>query len=387
MYARATVAHRQARLRWGALPGAVLLSLVLAGQSVAATWAAPFALTAWPSSVAGDLVTLGSSAAVAVYAEHPADFVGPSSVFARRTTDSGASWAAPTLLSTDGSFPAVAGYGSSVDVVWNKGNGRIRYARSTDGGATFGSSIALSPLGRYAWRPSVARGPDGVVAVVWEDVQSGAVRVRVSTNGGAAFGAARTLATAGDELGVAAAVGRGVIYIAYHVGSDGLRVRRSIDAGATWGGAAVISNASTGEGIDITAAGHAAYVAYTVPNAAPNFSRIRYRATSNSGASWSSQRNLSPLTWTTAYPQIELKGGVLRASFLRCTPEFDICVDNRVLYRQSANGVSWAAAERVSPTSLWDAYPAGIGFAGKILALYTGIGPSGDQPFVRAGTP
>jgi hypothetical protein len=92
------------------LAGAVLLSLVLAGQSLAATWTT-VPLTSSGNTWAEGLVTLGSSTAVAVYSDTGA-------IFVRRSTNSGATWKAPLRLAASGWNPAIAGRGTNVDVVW-----------------------------------------------------------------------------------------------------------------------------------------------------------------------------------------------------------------------------------------------------------------------------
>jgi hypothetical protein len=359
---------------------------MLTGQAVSATWSTPVALTSWERSSAGGLVALGSSTAIAVYTEESGYSDVPNRIYARRSTNSGASWRPPVLLSGDGRSPAIAGRGSSADVVWTASNGRVRYARSTDGGATFGTSLALSSSGREAWRPTVARGPNGRVAVAWED-DAGAVRVRVSKNGGASFGSVKTLTTVSTQAGTAVAVGKGVVYVAYVVGNDDqkVRVKRSRDSGASWSSAVAITDNGAARGVSITAAGSHAYVAYTGPNS--GWGQVRYRRTTDKGATWSKLMDLSPAAWSSSNPHISLKGGVLRAVFDRCTPEWDICGNERVFYRESANGTSWAPAQRVSPTNLWGAWDPSVGFAGRILVLYNAEQEGGIQPHVRRGTP
>lgn len=366
------------------LLSAVALSLVLATQAFAATWAAPTGLSSSGDVFRGDLLGLGSSTVVAVYAERPLD---SEQVYFRRSVDSGASWGAPTLLSGKGLFPAIAGRGTSVDVIWNASSGRVRYTRSLDGGATFEPNVPLSPSGRFAWRPAVARGPNGRVAVVWEDVQNGKVNVRVSTDGGASFGPATVIATAGEESGVDVAIGKGVIYVAYVVGSGTLRVKRSLDSGDTWSAARTMTNRFLGDRLSLTASGSHAYISYTIPNSGFNFSKIRYRRTTDEGANWSKPGNLSPGNWTSYAGDIDLKGGVVRATFVRCTTEFDICVDNRVFYRQSSDGINWTTPERVSPKSVFDAWEPRVAFAGKILVLYAADTDSGTDVYVRRGSP
>lgn len=366
------------RGRW-AVPGGLVLSLVIASEALALSWGPPIPLSATGEVNFGDLATAGGTALAAYVESDVTD-----SLFTRRSTDSGMTWKAPVLLASNGMFPAVAGYGSSFDVIWNTPNGRVRYARSTDGGASFSPSVLLSPLGRFTWRPAVARGPDGVVAVIWEDVASGAIKVRVSTNGGVSFGPASTLSTLGEEMGVGVAVGNGVIYAAYSTAFERLRLRRSTNNGQSWSAAVAITNALTDDGISLTAAGDRAFIAYTTTNNYPNqFFKVRYRSTANKGVGWSAQHDLAPASWTTSDPDIALQGGVVRATFTRCTTEFDICVDLRVFYRQRVLGSSWTSAERVSPTSLDEADRSHVGHSGKTLVFYIGD----FRPYVRAGTP
>lgn len=359
--------------------GAVLLSLLLAGQVLAATWGAPVRLNSpgadypYPAG----LVTLGSSTAVVTYTEG----YDPSTAYARRSTDSGSTWTAPVTLSRDVEWgPEIAGRGSDVDAVWTEDE-RLRYARSPDGGASFGSSVALSPSAHRAMDPYVARGPGGQVAVVWQDWVSGTVYVRVSVDGGASFAPQRTLATDPEVEPDGVVIGKGIIYVAYTIGYEKLRVKRSTDSGATWSTPQRITDKSQGIGVSITAAGRQAYIAYTLRNSDENWFKVTYRQTTDKGASWSPQRQLSRASWTASNPHLALKGGTLRAAFERCTPEWDICVGNRVFYRQSSDGISWTSPERVSPRGE-ETMPAGVGFAGKILVLY-GWG-SVD---IRAGTP
>jgi hypothetical protein len=357
------------------LGGALLLSLLLAGQSLAATWTAQ-PLTSSGNAWAGGLVTLGSSTAVATYQDNGA-------VFVRRSTNSGATWKAPLRLAASGWNPAIAGRGTNVDVVWEKWtstNPVIRYARSTNSGGTFRASVRLSPKAAFAYYPSVARGPNGRVAVAWlEPTSSGSrLRIRVSTDGGASFAKAKTLATSENLSEQAVAVGKGAIYAAY-TDDTGLRVRRSTNSGSTWSSARLIATDATGDfgPPSITAAGGAAYVAYTA-FAEPDV-WVRYSRTTDKGATWTSPVNLSPRNGpVSGVPTISLQGGVARVAFASCLDQE--CNTWAVFYRQSSNGTSWTAAEMVSvPTITPRAGPAGLGYAGKVIVLYTGFSPDGTR--------
>jgi hypothetical protein len=369
-----------------AAPVALLLTLVLAGQASAASWSAPFPLTDAVISRNGDIAGLGGPNAVATYTEDDGS-ENADNLYTRRTTNSGQSWSTPLLISTDGSSPAIAGLGQMVDLVFNSPKGRVRYTRSTDGGQTFGASVALSPKGRFAWRPAVARGPDGLVAVVYEDVLNGNIAVRVSHNGGMTFDAADILADNGNENGVAAAIGDGVIYVAYGIDGSRLKLRRSTNEGATWKPAQTIANGLWDDGISITAAGQQAYIAFTLDNEFPEFSRVWYRRTTDNGAGWAQARPMAPADWTTYDPDLAIENGAVHAVFGRCITDIDYCYYELAYYTGSTNGMTWPVRNRITPESLYGAYSPKVAFAGKILAMYVGDSAEHTRPYVRRGTP
>ena len=190
---------------------------------------------------------------------------------------------------------------------------------------------------------------------------------------------------AGSQSGVAVTNWRRRDYAAYSISEESLRLRRSLDDGANWEPAVRITDRAFLPGISLTAAGDDAFVGFTTLSNDPSaFFRARYRSTGNGGANWSSVQDLSPNSaWTTYDPDLALQGGVLRAVFTRCTPEFDVCVNERTFYRQMPLGSGWSGAERASPNSLFEARVPHVAYADKILVFYLGD----FQPFVRAGTP
>ena len=363
---------------------AVLASLAVAGTASAASWSPQVHLSSNDGSSV-DVATINSTTAVAAYEESD-EFGDSTGLFRRRSTDGGQTWGAPLMVAPNGGFPALAANGMDVDLVWNNPVGRVRYAHSTDGGVTFGPAISLSPSGRFAWRPAVARGPGGIVAVIYEDVVNGNVAVRISTNGGNTFGPADIVTENGDEMGLAVAVGDGVIYAAYSVGFENLRLRRTLDNGATWSAQQLVTNDAWIDGISMTAQGTHAYVAYTVSNDFPEFGQAVYRRTLNSGEGWGPRLVLGPADWSTSDPDIGMAGGVLHAVFTRCTPEFDICPDERIFHRRSTTGTSWTTPSRVSPTSMFDAFSPAVGWH-RAVVTYIGFSSTADGAFARTRIP
>lgn len=350
------------------VPAAVLLSLLLASQVVAGTWSPSTPLTSTGIAFAEGIGTVGGSTALALYIEHDPDMpdLGYSyRVKIRRSTNSGMSWAAPVILTNDGLNADIVMSGSTVDVVWDRsGTDRIRYTRSFDGGLTFEPSAAVSPINKSARNPSVARGPDGVVVIAWENLNTGVLKVRVSTDGGDSFAPEVNLANVAYDMGVEVAVGDGVIYVAYveDNGFDNLRIRRSTDDGASWSMPIPITDDlyAVFEQFDITAVGSHAYIAYAIENAAPT-QDVKFRRTTNNGMNWTDQANLAPSKWRTWEPAISLQDGVVRAVFTRRTPN-----GVSVYYRQSSDGINWSPSEFVAA----NAAEASIGFAGKSIALF-----------------
>jgi hypothetical protein len=399
-------------LRTGAsVMTATFLSLVLATQAIAATWNQPIRLTQTGTATAGapGLLALGTSQVIAAYSNK-------GRVIVRRSTDSGATWLTPQRLALDASSPAIAGKGTNVDVVWYK-NSRVRYARSTNSGATFRAAVALSPEIRVFGGAAVGRGPNGLVVVAWMQAKrmivDGPFNVyaRVSTNGGASFGSARLLGEGysllsrleGKQLAVAA--GNGVAYVAYSgwqdtdvpggsISETGIHVRRTVTGGASWAPSTFFAGRYS-PALSMTATGKQAYLAYEASTAGdgdddPWESWIQYRRTTNKGASWSAARNITMPTDPGAdNPVISLKGGVVRVAF---TIPMAIAPDEygrAIWYRQSSDGLSWTAAEQVVVPSDGDAYPAGVGYATRIIVLYThqsGYWPASNV-FVRTGSP
>jgi len=358
------------------LPLAGLLSVVLASQSLAATWSPAKQLTTSGTAFAEAVATVGSSTVLAIYVEHSPempDIPFGYAVRIRRSVDSGATWQPPIQLSSDGLEADIAARGSNVDAVWAQ-NKRIRYAHSDDGGQTFGPSVALSPSGLpFSRNPSVARGPNGLVAVTWENLNTQVAKIRISTDGGSTFGPMMNVADVAYDMGVKVAVGNDVIHVAYAQEFDELRVVSSTDDGASWSAPEPISDELYGvyEQFDIVANGTRAYLAFTTANDF-GVTAVKYRGTADNGASWPTAGVIAGTAANASEPSLALTGGVLRAVYSRRSP-------SRVFYRESPDGVSWSAAEKAAQPG----YEASVGFASNIVILYrVGTG----TVFARTGT-
>jgi hypothetical protein len=178
---------------------------------------------------------------------------GNDEILYRRSTDGGATFRITTNLSTNAgssSQPAVAASGNNVYVVWTDntpGNAEILYRRSTDGGATFGSTINLSNNAGTSFEPAVAASGNNVY-VVWNDDTPGNFEIlyRRSTDGGATFGSTINLSNnAGGSFEPAVAASGNNVYVVWRdstPGNDEILYRRSTDGGATFGSTINLSN-------------------------------------------------------------------------------------------------------------------------------------------------
>ena len=371
----------------GSILAALLLSLVLVSQVMAAGWSAPIPLTnSSNAGPGGGLVTLGKSIAVAAY-ENNGDIV------VRRSTNSAQTWTSPLRLS-DGQDPAAAGRGTMVDVVWAL-NERIRYARSGNSAKSFAAAVALSPTGLKVSDPSVGRGPNGLVVVAWLQATQEpccdapwTVVARVSKDGGSTFGPVKMLGTGWE---VVAAAGTGVAYVAFDgrisVSDEGLIIRRTIDGGTTWNENSFVwpNSELRGRDLSLTAGGKFAYVSYQdftlqgSPEDPTSDFFIGYRRTASKGSSWSAPRNLTPSGGpqeTTA--AISFKAGVVRAAFVR--------YGDGIWFTQSNDGLAWNAPQQAVAEGPGEKLILGVGHATRAVVLYT-VWDGGRNVFVVSGTP
>ena len=359
------------------LATAIGMSLVLSSQVVATTWTPKVALTNTSNGQGYGLATLNSSTAVAI-------FVDGSKTYTRRTTNSGGTWRPRVQISGGGTwFAAVAGKGTSVDAVWSRTtnfdqDGFLNYRRSTDSGATFAAATPIAtmsdPGGFVLYAPAVARGPAGRVAIAWHELSTAINRfqIRVSTDGGATFGLAIPLAatTADYARPPTVAIGDGVIYVAYFVDATRVELRRSLDDGVTWSLPVTIASDAYPSGniyaLSMVANGTAAHFAYSAKSGSTEW--VRYRRTADKGATWTAVSNLSPATgFKERRPSLSLAGGVVRAVYEAC--ETSDCSSMRVTYRKRSSG-GWSAEEEAShPTAQW-ATPAGVGYASRVIVVY-----------------
>ena len=246
------------------------------------------------------IVATGPQSAAAIFRETVA---GAPVIRVARTIDGGASWLAPVTISSPDAAAVtratVAALGQTVDAVWSQGadcfagHCEIRYARSSDGGATFGSSVRLSSAKGMAGQAAVARSGLTVV-VTWTDAPSGKVLARVSIDGGTTFDApVRLDATTNKQYPNGGAEALPVLaWCGLDLVSAGMMTRtklvarRSSDGGRTWAAPTTLAkNAAPGVAPSAACQGMNAVLAYGQQTSGITW--LAYRRSTDGGATWS----------------------------------------------------------------------------------------------------
>jgi hypothetical protein len=255
------------------LASGVALSMVLAGQSMAAGWGAPIKVAG--DAFADSAVAVSESTVLAAYDRCVGGDFCTDRIYVKRSIDAGATWGAP-VVSARGDWADLAADGSNVDLSWSGADGELRYARSRNGGSTFSASRVIGP-GFGVVAPRIARGGDRLVAVSFSgyaQTSGTGVSVLVSRNGGDSFVRRIGWRTPSERSEIA--IADGVIYVAYATTRNDVRVMRSADAGTTWD--RVLSVGDVGP-FTLTAEGTYAYLGYNKAGV----DLAQYRSTSDRG--------------------------------------------------------------------------------------------------------
>ena len=289
----------------------------------------------------------------------------------------------------------------------------IGFVKSTDGGATWSPTVIVEPLIKATDKDILAaRGSD--VYIAYNSYQK--TYVSASHDGGRTWSTALTSLQAQGKLGWALPAGgavapNGDIFFAWsgyerNGGAKGpvnLYVTRSADGGSTWQ-TILVDRSETGPScgcgawafynaqmtLAVDASGRL-YVLYNFNSSPYAPGRIRYRSSSDGGATWSPPLDVS-LAATGAnnvFPAIATSG----ASGVRVAWMDDRTGSFRVYLRASSDGGATWGPESVLSADLGFPYQSAAGFAfpfgdyfelevspaGKTLATW-GEGPSFDGP-------
>ncbi|MGQ9582433.1 MAG: fibronectin type III domain-containing protein [Thermoplasmatota archaeon] len=130
--------------------------------------------------------------------------VGSPDIYIARSTDNGSSFSSPVRVddSTTGSqaYPRlVLDSSGKLHAIWQdtrSGSARIYYANSTDNGTSWSASVLVNQTSTgQQYVPSLAVDSSGNIHVAWEDTRTAGAHIYYarSTDGGASFGAAKKI--------------------------------------------------------------------------------------------------------------------------------------------------------------------------------------------------
>lgn len=271
-------------------------------------WSAPFRLSRASVGEAGvpNIAAWGTSVD-AVWLEGENILAGLDTVaMYRRSMDAGVTWSDAVALSPpqeSAGMPRIARRGSLVVATWtNEVTGKVFAKVSTDGGASWKPRVALATStrkvgSRFEAFPVVAVGT-GVIYVAYYSGNH-SLRIRRSTTSGTSWGSYKTLATTGDGWypSLAASGSKAIVGFAATTSTDVWTViRRTTDKGANWGSAVSLASKSSYPSFSpVVAVRGSRWMAIyekCTSNSCVN-SDVYYRASSNSASTWSSASKAS----------------------------------------------------------------------------------------------
>lgn len=294
-------------------------------------------------SSAPSIAIAGKNVYVVWHDDSPGNF----EILYRRSTDGGATFGSTVNLSNDpagSALPAIAVSGSNVYVVWLDGSSTdVLFRRSTDGGATFGSTVNLSNNPAGSHQPTIAASANNVY-VVWLDQSLGNTETfyRRSTDGGATFESTINLSNniGSSDLASIAVSGNNVHVVwdddsAHGTDNPEILYRRSIDGGATFGS---VINLSNNAGLSffpsIAVSSNNVYVVWSDESAGDL--EIFHRLSTDGGVSFGSTTNLSNNEGSSFTPSIAVLGNNVYIIWV----EMNSLVDFEILLITSTDGGS-----------------------------------------------
>ena len=392
---------------------AIVMSLAVAGAAflaapatAAPAWGPQRTVDTWAwssgSSFArapnGDLVALEvTDFSQGSFATDHGPYMG---VFARTSSDRGATWSAPVRVSQGGKQAdraALAVSGGSMYAAWvtqqsydnyDPSAPRVLYFRANTGGG-WGKTVALTKKKGRVDSPSIAASGKRVY-VAWVDANTGQVRVARSTNGGKTFariviGKTTAVSPDGDGLRGSASVGAAgnAVAVAWiSSGSGGEKARVSTNGGKKWHDPiSVVGSlgAANGGTPSLRGWGDKLALAWTTP------SGVHARIWSKS---WGPVRTIASFGQSAPYKggfDVEIvpsQGGTIGAVWSACrTSGCDLLSAQTridVLWSDSTDGAGWSAPSVVqgsihadqaineSPTAVWlDGGTRIVGYTGR----------------------
>src|SRR5215217_5885703 len=312
---------------------------------------------------------------------------GSSEVKFAKSADNGATFGSVQNLSNqsrDSTNPNIAVSGSNLYVVWSglstnataDAGPEVMLARSADNGATFGSVQNLSNNTGDSTNPNIAVSGSNL-HVVWEDDSSGNSEIVMlrSTNNGASFNTSRNLSNSpGESLDPRIAVSGSNVYVVwedYSLGnstSSEIMLIRSVNRGLNYASAQSLSK-SPGESVDPRIAVSGSNVYVVWENTATDgSSEVKFAKSADNGATFTNARNLSNNTGISFDPRIAVSGSNVYVVWEDTTAAGSSDI---LLARSTNNGATFGVVQNLSNSPVESFDPTVVASKNKLFVTWS----------------
>jgi hypothetical protein len=241
---------------------------------------------------------------------------GNNEIYYKHSTNNGLSWENDVRISNNpgvSNNASIAANGSNIHVVWGDnrdGNYEIYYKRSTDGGFVWGSETRLTnSAGTSDYSSMASNGTE--LHIVWQDSRDGNSEIyyKYSSDNGTSWGTdVRLTIAAGSSQTPSIAISGTTIHVAWMESRDAnleIYYKQSTDGGVIWGSDTRLTNApGTSYWPSIAVFGSAVHVSWDDNRDGNN--EIYYKRSSNGGANWGEDINLSNAAGTSLKTNISV---------------------------------------------------------------------------------
>ena len=298
-----------------------------------------------------------------VYAVWYDSQAGVAEIYFRRSLDKGLTWLAAKKISssTENSYnPKIAVSDTNVCVVWYEyvgPNAEIYFRRSTDGGVTWQAVKKLTNNAGVSYNPMVAISA-GTVYVVWTDSAPGNAEIyfRKSTDGGASWLSSMNLTNdSADSQYPSISVYGPNVYVVWQSTPPGedaeIYFGRSWDAGAIWQTKKRRTN-NMGSSCEPSIAVNGANIHVVWWDLTPGHMEVYFRRSMDGGATWPSLKRLTNNTFSSGHPSLAVDTSNIHVVY----EDYSDSLAEVALMKSGDSGATWNASQKITDNaggSLW----------------------------------
>ncbi|MDE1765212.1 MAG: PEFG-CTERM sorting domain-containing protein [Thaumarchaeota archaeon] len=273
-----------------------------------------------------------------VYAVWQSYSANKSSIAFAKSSDNGTTFRPPVRVSDpskDSAFPQISAYGNNVYIAWlERTTGdvtNVLFAKSSDGGATFGTPIAITSHNGTSGIPKIYASQNRVY-LMWEDngAKNFDVFLDTSSDSGNTFGTPVNISNnAGDSGAPQMVIDGNNVYAVWMDDTSGnfdVLFSKSTDGGQTFAKPVNVSGDTQESGYaQLAIAGNNVYLVWTNAVTGKNYD-IFFAKSTDGGQTFSQPLNISNSPGASGWPQVAVDGNVY-VSWVDNTPgHFDVYI-------------------------------------------------------------